>query len=94
MAKNRNSWVLVSERLPTKEESAFFEGVECILQCRGSHSTQSLRLAKPIFIGGNPSKVLWVEASKGGGPIENSAWEVTHWRPFPVFPQPLENTDG
>ena len=86
------AWVLASERLPNPEESAAFGGVEVIMQCRGSHDMQVLKFARPVFIGGNPNKVLWVDAYDKSGPaLENSAWEVTHWRPFPKFPKPLEN---
>lgn len=87
---DRNKWVAVSTRLPNPEEQSAFGGCECILQCRGSHNAQSLRFAKPVFIGGNPDKVIWFDAmGKSGECIENSAWEVTHWRPFPKFPKPL-----
>ena len=87
--ESADGWILASERAPTPKESAAFGGVECILQCTGSHNMQVMRFAKPVHIGGG-GRVVWFDAAKGGECIENAAWVVTHWRPFPAFPDPIE----
>ena len=88
-----NGWFVASKRLPTQEESAAFGTVEVITQCNpstGGGPWQSMRLARVVFIGGNETRPLWISAeNKTGEPIENAAWFVTHWRPFPKFPKTI-----
>ena len=93
LKKPKHGWILASERLPTQEESATFGGTECILQCTGSHNSQMLLFAKPVHIGGG-TRVIWFDAFKSGECIETSAWMVTHWRPFPKFPDPIPSPKG
>jgi len=87
-----NGWISAGT-LPTKEESGGFGVVEVIMQCNpasGSGPWQVMRLARPVFIGGDANRVLWLNAeNKSGEPIENASWWVTHWRPFPAFPKPV-----
>lgn len=87
---DKSKWILASKRLPTRDEMAAFRGCECILQCTGSHDGQIFRFAYPQFLG-NTGRFIWTDAeAKGGLPIENSSWIVTHWRPFPDFPKPIK----
>ena len=88
-------WVAADERLPTEKEAAAFGAVEVIVQCNrlgpDDEPWQAMRIARPIFIGRNLARVLWVTAEdKSQTPIENGAWFVSHWRPFPKFPKPVE----
>ncbi len=90
-----SGWINALERLPAKEEVGGFGVVEVITQCdrdpaRGDEPWQTMRLARPTFIGRRAGRVLWVTAEdKSSTPIEDSAWFVSHWRPFPKFPKPL-----
>lgn len=38
---------------------------------------------------------MWVDAEdKSGKTVENGAWYVSHWRPFPKFPEPIKTGEG
>jgi hypothetical protein len=90
VTKQSSDWVLAEVRLPTEQEAGGFGAVEVIVQCNPSHKPeepwQGLRIAKPVFIGRNRERILWVDV-KSSEPIENAAWFVSHWRPFPKFPK-------
>jgi hypothetical protein len=92
MATKKDGWVLASERLPTDKEAGGFGTVEVIVQCNpqsGGEPWQVMKFAKCVFIGGNKDRPLWIASDKPNDPIENQSWFVTHWRPFPKFPEPI-----
>lgn len=95
---SKQGWVRADERLPTAADFGAFNRCEVILQCNPSgrgrtESWQVMRMGWLTFIGGNPKRPLWLQGEdKSGTPIENGSWFVTHWRPFPKFPAPVEVT--
>lgn len=84
---NSTDWVLANDRLPLPDQAGAFGVVEVIKQCAGK-DWQSVAYARPIAIGGNRDRIIWVDPDTNN-PVENSSWFVTHWRPFPVFPKPI-----
>lgn len=85
-------WIPVTERLPEPKEMGAFSRSEVIVQCdrEDSEPWQVMKMGWLTFIGRDPNRPLWLEGdNKNGTPIENSAWHVTHWRPFPKFPAPI-----
>jgi hypothetical protein len=65
--------------------------MQVVIQCLGGLNGkpwQKLGGGELRFIGGDTGRPFWVDPDKPGHPIENSSWFVSHWRPFPAFPDP------
>lgn len=92
-----DGWIPVTKRLPqpNADETGSFGAVEVIVQCNPFNAPkekpwQVMRIASCDFIGRDPTRPLWMTAEKPHTPVENVAWFVTHWRPFPKFPNTVK----
>lgn len=94
-SKKGAGWIATTDRLPTEKETGGFGAVEVIVQCNpqsGGEPWQVMKIGMCWFLGGDKNRPLWVEAAKPNDPIENSSWWVTHWRPFPKFPDAVDRS--
>jgi hypothetical protein len=93
--KKDAGWIEVTDRLPTDKEAGGFGAVEVIVQCNpasGDGPWQVMKMGICWKLGGDPDRPFWVSSDKPHEPIENAAWWVTHWRPFPKFPEPIDRS--
>jgi hypothetical protein len=93
--KKDAGWIAVTDRLPTDKEAGGFGAVEVIVQCNptsGDGPWQVMKMGICWKLGGDPNRPFWVSSDKPHEPIENASWWVTHWRPFPKFPEPIDRS--